>query len=79
MLKRKKNVDRHGPRPLVNNPHLAEHSCFSFSIVPLMHFPCLNYKYICTYFLTEYQLEINVQYMQIQAKVDRTTREPNLL
>jgi hypothetical protein len=31
MFKRKKNVDRHGLRPLpvLNNPHLAEPPCFS--------------------------------------------------
>ncbi len=47
MFKRKKNVDRHGPRPLVNNHHLAEHPFFHDTL-PLKHFPCLNYKYICT-------------------------------
>jgi hypothetical protein len=38
MLKRKRNVDSHSPRPQFNNGHLAEHLCFL--IVHYCSFKC---------------------------------------
>jgi hypothetical protein len=57
MFKRKKNVDCHGLRPLLNNRHLAEHTsvllCITFNAFSMFEL-YVQKLYICTSLLTEY-------------------------